>query len=69
MSEMTVADAATSKVSDDELRKEREKLEAWCSPQEFQKKVDAQRNRPSSRDNGNARPRVQTKVSKSNSRR
>jgi hypothetical protein len=39
---MTEADAApTDQLSDDELRIEREKLEAWCTPQEFHNKVDA----------------------------
>ena len=39
---MTLADAAPSnQISDDELRINREKLEAWCSPQEFHSKVDA----------------------------
>jgi len=39
---MTVVDAAPSnQLSDDELRIEREKLEAWCTPQEFHNKVDA----------------------------
>jgi hypothetical protein len=39
---MTIADAAPSnQLSDDELRIEREKLEAWCTPQEFHNKVDA----------------------------
>jgi hypothetical protein len=39
---MPVADTAPSKqLSDDELRIEREKLEAWCTPQEFHNQVDA----------------------------
>jgi hypothetical protein len=38
---MTIANAASSSVSDDELRIEREKLEVWCTPQEFHDKVDA----------------------------
>src|SRR5580704_13470609 len=38
---MTIANAASSSVSDDELRIEREKLEVWCNPQAFHDKVDA----------------------------
>lgn len=39
---MTVANAAPSnQLSDDELWIEREKLEAWCTPQEFHDEVDA----------------------------
>ena len=33
--------APSSQLSDDELRIEREKLEVWCTPQEFHNKVDA----------------------------
>ena len=38
---MTIATAATPSVSDQELKIEREKLEVWCTPQEFHDKVDA----------------------------
>jgi hypothetical protein len=38
---MVIANAASSSVSDDELQIEREKLEVWCTPQEFHTKVDA----------------------------
>jgi hypothetical protein len=38
---MTIASAVSSSLSDDELRIEREKLEIWCTPQEFHDKVDA----------------------------
>ena len=38
---MTIANAAPSSVSDDELQIERKKLEVWCTPQEFHNNVDA----------------------------
>jgi hypothetical protein len=38
---MTIANAASSQLSDDELRIERANLEIWCTPQEFHNKVDA----------------------------
>jgi hypothetical protein len=38
---MTITSAAPSSLSDDELRIEREKLEVWCTPQEFHDTVDA----------------------------
>jgi hypothetical protein len=38
---MTIANAASSQLPDDELRIERANLEMWCSPQEFHNKVDA----------------------------
>src|SRR5271163_165439 len=39
---MTMANATlSSQLSDDELRIEREKLEVWCTPQEFHDRVDA----------------------------
>jgi hypothetical protein len=38
---MTIANAAPSSVSGDELQIERKKLEVWCTPQEFHNKVDA----------------------------
>jgi len=36
-----IANAASSSASEDELRIEHEKLEVWCTPQEFHDKVDA----------------------------
>jgi hypothetical protein len=38
---MTIANVAPFSLSDDELRMEREKLEMWCTPQEFHNTVDA----------------------------
>jgi len=38
---MTIANAAPSSVSDDELQIECKKLEVWCTQQEFHNKVDA----------------------------
>jgi hypothetical protein len=38
---MTIANIAPFSLSDDELRIEREKLEIWCTPQEFHNTVDA----------------------------
>jgi hypothetical protein len=39
--EMTIANVAPFSLSDDELRIEREKLEIWCTPQEFHNTVNA----------------------------